>query len=96
MNCKKRTYQNILILLLYLFLHKLRALRGYNILYFGYIRYFFEKNLDSDNLTSKKTIPIKAKNSQRWESLTTFSQEIREFSQGLITNSQGMIKILKV
>ena len=47
-------------------------LRGYNILYYGYIRYFFEKNLDSNNLISIKTIPIKAENFQQWESLTVF------------------------
>ena len=59
MTCKKRTYRNILILMLCIFLRELRALRGYNILYFGYIRYFFEKNLDSDNLISIKTTHIK-------------------------------------
>ena len=64
-------------------LRELRALRGYNILYFGYIRYFFEKNLDSNFVTPKKTILEKAKNSQRWESLTTFSQEIRQNSQSM-------------
>ena len=61
MTCKKQTYQNILILLLYIFLRELRALRGYNILFFGCLRYFFEKNRDSDYVTSKKTIPENAK-----------------------------------
>ena len=40
-------------------------------------------SIDSDYLTSKKTTPEKAKNSQRWESLTTFSQEIRQNSQNM-------------
>ena len=87
MTCKKQTYQNILILLLYFFL---RALRGYNILFFGCIGYFFEKNHDNNFINLKKTMPAKAKKSQRWEFLTTFSQEIREFSQTMITNSQTM------
>ena len=43
----------------------LRELRGYNILYFGYIGYYFEKNLESDNVTPKITIPIKEKKSQQ-------------------------------
>ncbi len=43
----------------------LRVLRGYNILQFGCIGYFFEKNLDSDNVTSRKTNPANEKNSQR-------------------------------
>ena len=92
MTCKKRTYQNILILLLCLFQCKLRALRGYKILYFGYIRYFFEKNLDNNFVTSRKTILINSEKFQRWESLLTFSQEIRQNSQTMITNFQGMNK----
>ena len=78
MNLLKHIYIVVVSLL-----RELRALRGYNILYFGYIRYFFEKNLYSNLITSKKTIPIKTENSQHWESLTTFSQEISENSQGM-------------
>ena len=62
-------------------LHKLRVLHGYNILYFGCIRYFFEKNLDCDYITSIKTIPKNEKTSQRWESLITFSQKNSQNSQ---------------
>ena len=81
MTCNKRTYQNIMILLLYFFL---RALRGYNILYFECFRYFFTKNLSSDNLTLIKTIPENAKYCQYWEflgGLTGFWQEKGEYSQ---------------
>ncbi len=42
-------------------LHKLSALRGYHILYFGCFRYFFEKTIDSDYVTTIKTIPENAK-----------------------------------
>ena len=90
MNCKKRTYQNILILLLYFFLRELRALRGYNILYFGCIGYFSEKNRNKNFVNSKKTMPANTEKSQRWESLIIFSQEIRKFSQNMIQNSQNM------
>ena len=87
MTLKKQTYQNILISLFYFFL---RTLRDYNIQFFGCIGYIFEKNHDNKSINLKKTIPVKAKKSQRWESLTTFSQSIREFSQTMITNSQSM------
>ncbi len=72
-NCQRmnvfKKYINFIVMSL------LRELRGYNILYYGYIRYFFVNYFDIDNITSIKTIPIKAEYSQRCEFLITFSQK---------------------
>ncbi len=44
-------------------LREFRALRDYNIQYFGCFGYFFEKNLDRYYINSKKTTAINTKKS---------------------------------
>ena len=78
--CKKRTYQNISTFLLYFFLRDLRALRGYNILYFEYIRYFFVNFFDRENVTLIYTIPLKVVTVEKREFLIVFYYEIRKYS----------------
>ena len=52
--------------------------------------YFFVNYFSTDNLNSIKTNSPKAKKSQRWESLTTFSQGLVSFSHTMTQNSQSM------
>ena len=53
-------------------------------------RYFFVNYFGTDNLTSIKTNSQKSKKSQRWESLTIFSQGLVSFSHTMTPNSHTM------
>ena len=85
---KIKTKSQNLINLIYLC--ELRALRGSIIRLKINSKYFFVIYFDSAHVNSIKIIQTKVVGIQRWEFLTVFSQEIIEFSQGMIENSQSM------
>ena len=91
MTCKKRTYQNILTLLFYLFLHKLHALRGSIIRPKINSKYFFVNYFDSDDVNLIITISPKIIAIQQWESLTDFLSRINEIFpkyEGILFNNE--------